>query len=378
MEFDVVDVGDFLRILKKRSLLILGVVGICSAGFLAAAYILPKKYKSSTVLTIYTRYFHLPLVKDFTQDTTDGRELRIQRESLIRQALSDSFLDELGQKYKIFRHPIDHIYHHGERQEFLKQIEILSLNEATYEISYITKDPEVAYQIVSNVLQQVIQTLVTERRNKITSLRDAIRKNIETIGLMVKQSADPRAADRPELLLQEKRRLDSQIEALTKNYTVKHPAVARLIARANVLERWLKSAQSHSEIGSPDNSGMDTAAIMKPLVGGEPTEAEMEVYADLIQKLNYLNIAYDVEGSDKPSYVGMIEPPFRPYKALWPKKSLFLMWGIMTGLLISAFLLFCLEYLKKGRKKAAQPIIADASSVLDLTSVSQRKDSVWN
>jgi hypothetical protein len=200
--------------------------------------------------------------------------------------------------------------------------------------------------VVSSVLQQVIQTLVMERRNTLTNLRDAIRKNVETISLTIKQGPDPIAADRPELLLQEKKRLEARIETLSKNYTPKHPEISKLMARATVIDRWLKSTKAEQRDGLTEAP----VAIMKPLVGGEPSEAEMEVYTDLVQKLNYLNIAFEVEGGDKPSYVGIIEPPYLPYKVLFPKKSLFLLWGIMVGILISAFIVFCLEYLLKSKK----------------------------
>lgn len=357
MEPNVFDLREFFAVLKRRSTLICGIVGVCVTLFLIAALVFPKKYKSSMVITIYNKYFHLPLVKDFTSEISDSRELRIQRESIVRQSLNDEFLDELGDKYAIYKHAKDHPYHHGERQEFLKQIEILTLNDATYEVSYIAKDPDTAYHVVSSILEQVTKTLVVERRKTITNLRDAIRKNVEGIGFMMKHTADPTAADRPELLIQERERILGQIQALTTQYTDKHPAVAKLKARVSVINRWLNSAGKVPQ-------GENTMIAIKPLVGGEPTEAETEVYADLVQKLNYLNIALDVESNEKPSYLGVIEEPFKPYKVLWPKKSVFVVWGLMTGLLISSFVVFVYEYLLRTNLKRITSVLKKPKSIL--------------
>ena len=63
MESDQIDARDLLKLLRVRLGLITAIVTVTAGSFLAAAYIIPKKYKSSTVITIYNKYFHIPLIK---------------------------------------------------------------------------------------------------------------------------------------------------------------------------------------------------------------------------------------------------------------------------------------------------------------------------
>src|SRR3954464_8091982 len=86
---------------KYRALIVTGTL-LSAAVFVAAAYVLPKRYKSSFVLSIYSSYFQNPLTRDFTSEIYDTTEMRAQREALIRQSLTPEFVDSLGEKYHIY------------------------------------------------------------------------------------------------------------------------------------------------------------------------------------------------------------------------------------------------------------------------------------
>src|SRR4051812_30957470 len=86
---------------KYRALIITGTL-LSVAVFMTAAYVLPKKYKSSFELSIYSSYFQNPLTRDFMSETNDTAEMRAQRESIIRQSLNTDYLDTLGTKYGIY------------------------------------------------------------------------------------------------------------------------------------------------------------------------------------------------------------------------------------------------------------------------------------
>src|ERR1035438_1947500 len=88
---------------KYRSLIFTGTI-LCTALFVAAAFALPKKYKSHFSLSIYAKYFQNPLIRDFIPELSDPGEMKSQRESLIRQAFTPEFLDSIGEKYAIY-HP---------------------------------------------------------------------------------------------------------------------------------------------------------------------------------------------------------------------------------------------------------------------------------
>lgn len=351
MEYGIRDLKDLMQLLEKRSFWLGSILAACTLGSLLLSLVLPQKYKSTAILTIYNEYFHTPLIKGIAYEPSDSRELKIQRESLVRSALGSDFLDRLGEKYHLFAHSKDHPYHSGERQELLKRIEILSLNDATYEFSFVAGKPEEAWGVVADILSQVRGTLISERRRSLIGLRDAIRAYLERTSLKQKPTTDPAAADRPDLLVEERSRLESEMASLTKQYTQKHPAVESLAARVKVINSWLESLNRRWPAS-------DGERVTKPLVRGGFAVAEVELYADLSQKLNFLNIALEVENTDQPTYLGLLQEPFVPFKPIWPKKGLFLIWGILTGFLISSFTLFLMEYGSSERPAESAPLVS--------------------
>src|SRR5438046_464031 len=91
---------DSLRLFSKYRRFITTGTAVSLAMFIAAAFRLPKKYKAHFVLTIYSQYFQNPLIRDFVPETVnpfDPSEVKSQRESLIRQALTTEFLDSVGE-----------------------------------------------------------------------------------------------------------------------------------------------------------------------------------------------------------------------------------------------------------------------------------------
>ncbi len=84
----------------RTSILIAMAAGVILGG--VAAQILPKRFKSHFVLTVYSKYFQSPLIGDFVPGFSESSEMRSQRESLIRQVLTPEYLDYLGNKYGVY------------------------------------------------------------------------------------------------------------------------------------------------------------------------------------------------------------------------------------------------------------------------------------
>src|SRR5436305_1009145 len=99
------ELHEFLQVCRRNWRMALGVLLGTVLIFVGAAYVLPKRFKSSSVLTVYTAYFQNPLVKDFLPAVQDATELKAQRESLIRQGLDMDFIERTGDKYRLFIYP---------------------------------------------------------------------------------------------------------------------------------------------------------------------------------------------------------------------------------------------------------------------------------
>lgn len=342
MKTEELEVSDLIHLFKRYYKIMVVSVLISSGGFLTVAYILPKVFKSIATITIFTKYFQNPLIKDMLPEIYDSFELRAQRENLIRKALDQDFLDEIGDKYKMFKSSPGTPARLIERDLFLKNIEIYSIQSTTFQLSLMGPTAEQTRRMLNEILERVVRTFSNERRKTIERMRDSIRKRVEMIAISLQNSTDPLASARPELIKKELERLESQIQSLKTQYTDQHPEVSRLNARASLIRTWLNSSSSYSK------NQADASDSPPPLVGGEPKETTLQVYEDLVKKMNYLNIILDMEKDNSDSYVTIMTPPSLPSAPLKPNKSLFLLWGFLSGLLVSTFCVLIKEYFRRS------------------------------
>jgi uncharacterized protein involved in exopolysaccharide biosynthesis len=345
MADESLDLSGLIKLLRSRYKMILAIVGASMFLFMLATLVLPKKYKSTAALTIYTKYFQNPLVKDFLPEIYDNNELKSQRETLIRKAFTSEFLNELGDKHGLFKTKRGDPRHSLEEYDLLKRIEVFSIESTTFQVSYVGRTPLETFEILNTIVGRVAKTLADERRKTIAQLRDSIRKRIETMALTMDSAADPLASVRPELLQAELDRLNAQIKALRTQYTDRHPMVTRLVARVEVIKKWLKTTAAGGDNASPDQA---------PLVGGEPKDPSMQVYTDLLKKLNYLNIVLEMEEGVESAYVGVLQQPMLPSSPVFPRRSVFLFWGLLTGFMLSITILLLQEYIARSHANPEQ------------------------
>src|SRR5436190_2038059 len=128
MEEQTLQLQDVIAIIKRNIWSVLITVVLCGCIGFAIASILPKRYKAKAVLDIPSSYFHNPLVSDLISDITDPSELNSQRMALLRLALSDEYLDSLGERFGLFQFPKDHPKRVSERSGLFQRIEYFSLN----------------------------------------------------------------------------------------------------------------------------------------------------------------------------------------------------------------------------------------------------------
>jgi uncharacterized protein involved in exopolysaccharide biosynthesis len=360
-------IQDLPRIFSKyRRLIIKGsLLGLTV--FLIAAYVLPSKYKVHFNLTIYAKYFQSPLIGDFIPGLNESGEMRSQRESLIRQALTPEFLDSLGEKYGIY--PSSHkgsdtlstyqalrsrlksllvmagLYQpintesqrSAERQDLLSHILIFDLNSNTFNVSFTNSSPDVAYNATKDIYTQVIQNLLDIRQRSLFNVRDAIRNRLNSLESSTSMSAGPITPARPGEIQQELTEVRYQISLLSSQYTDEHPRMKELRER----ERLLLSRMNNSPQGR-------VQPMLIPMKLPEDGESSREINGDLMKKLNYLNIAIDSDQQHQADYFATSESPIFPTSPLFPKKSLFALWGLALGLFGSLFVASLLEYFDRS------------------------------
>lgn len=319
---------DVFRLLEKHRRVLLAGTLLSTALAFAAGQFLPKKYKSSFVLTVHSRYFENPLIRDFLAPVHDSTEMRSQREALIRQALDAEFLDELGRRHGLtsaggaaappgaLRRLVRRLKPgrgdaaaarlSRERELLLRRIDVQRVNPDTFRISFVHSEPGVTFAAAQDVYLQVLRTLVASRRDILVHARDAIETRMRSLG---GGSAPAPAAG-----------------AAVQRWRLSEP-----------LEDWSTALARGAGAGW----------------GQEQTAAEMGLYKDLLVKLNYLQVALDSDKAFQGAYIAVLEKPLYPAGPIWPKRGLFLVWGMAAGF-IGAGLLCCLrEYEERGTLDAA-------------------------
>lgn len=365
--------ADILSLAYQYRAMTLAITALSLAAFLTAAAVLPRKYKTHYVVTIYAKYFQNPLIQGIVTETSDSGELKAQRESLIRQAMTPEFLDGLAEKHGLYapgRGGLDlppavsrllkRMKEAGRqwglfpqkksgndlsaaRQRLLSRIEVFPLNNTTFQVGFVDPDPSVTFLVTRELYNQVIHTLLEVRTRNLVNIRDPIRKRLESLAFNMASSPDPRASVRPQLVREELSEVRGQLRALTTQYTEDHPLIAELRDRERILLRWLNNAPG---------GGIEAAEPRNPLVGGESPESARDAHADLTQKMDYLNIALESDKANQAHYFALLEAPIYPVSPLWPKTPLFALWGLGGGLLASLFLAAVRNYFDRSRIRA--------------------------
>jgi hypothetical protein len=295
----------------------------------------PKNYKITTAITLQTGYFQLPLVRDFLPETYDSHELRAQRESLIKKTLNHEFLREIGTRYNLFeKESAEHSSY--EVDEIGKKFDVIPSGSTSFLIGFFAEDPNLGYKVMIEFLDRLKKNMEETRKQKLVSLYTAIRDQLESLafGKQTSQSGTSELSLRPDLVSEEVERIRAQINVLQATYSNKHPKIALLNRKLDQLSNLVTSVGEGK--GHPTVSQRFSSEKVDP--------ASRDLFQDLLKKYSYLEVAMYLESQNKDTYISLLQEPFVPKSPIWPKRPLYLVWGVAVGLLLGSFLAFGLEY----------------------------------
>lgn len=313
---DLVIAKDLVKKYRISVATILG--GFILLGLLAPLLIKPK-FKVTSVLSISPSYFQNSLMREFLSEVYDGAELRSQRQSLIAQALNQRSLDEISKKAGLMPETETPVEASIRRQALLKSVEIFPVQSSDYQISVVSNNPQRSLLINQEVLTNVQKTLRSKRLRTLENLRTAIGVQLDS---MMPNSVTSTA------LQMKITQMQQELELKRASFASKHPV---LMAQ----EKELQKLQAMYEAAKLKPSEATTAAASKPYktLSAAP---EHTVYNDLSRKYAYLNIVILAEADPNPSYFSIVRSPELPSAPIWPKKSLFLIWSLLLGVLTAA------------------------------------------
>lgn len=336
---------DLVRIVKNKRNQIIFTVIICTTTFLLASFILPKKYKSFGVLNVYTKYFKNPLVGEVITELQNTDEIKNNLESLIYEAIDDDFINKMAERYNLYQSN-NQIKINAERELLRQKFQITALGHQSFQLGFLHSDPVVAKEVAQAILHEVIGSLVKHRKKQISDIKESIRKRIEVMNFGQGKFTNPLASEKPEILARDLIRIRSEIKALRHQFSDTHPQIQELMAKEKIVSKWL--ANSPLKPGDAEVDPTINERDQMPIISGDSKGAMNEISKDLLIKYNYLNIISELENTDLPDYIGIIQYPQIPPSPIFPNKSLFLIFGLLIGIVLSAIIILFEDYVLGG------------------------------
>lgn len=267
-----------------------------SVGIFLSLWIRPV-YKVSSVISIAPSYFQNSLVREFLSEIYDPTEMKAQRLSAIMASLNTEFLNQLVRQENAEFDNLTPKEQSRSREEKFKSIEILSLQTSDFQVSVTGSDQERLLATNQLIINNIANHLKLKRETLLSGLANSMLAEIKKI-----KSSEFKSEDQVSVNQQD-------------NYSDLHPAKAVL------------SPESQSKLG----------------------EIQYRLLEDLQHKLHYINIVLAAEKDHSPNYFQIVKSPEIPLKIIWPKKSLFILWSGLIGLMMAFGAIFIIDNL--GRVK---------------------------
>ncbi|MFZ4715042.1 MAG: hypothetical protein ACOYL6_15080 [Bacteriovoracaceae bacterium] len=341
MQHEQIYFDDILKLINNSRTRILGLVVITTSLFLFASFIIPKKYKSMAVINVYTKYFKNPLIGQVIAELQNTDEMKNNLQSLISEAVDDEFVDQIAEKYNLYDAAEGKVRRNAERDILRNRFHVTAIGHQSFQVDFTYSDPQVTKDIATLTMQRVIDGLVRHRRIMIENIKDSIRKRIEVMAMSQDSVTSPLASTKPEVLSRQLVGIRAEIQALTSQYSQNHPLVRALKEKEQIVNKWLLDIKAGKKV-------VDTSLNEKdqfPVIGGDSKYALTEINKDLLTKYNYLNIISELENVTMPDYIGIVQHPQVPASPIFPNKMLFMVFGLLVGIVLSALIILVEEFI---------------------------------
>lgn len=349
MNAEQIDITKVVKLLSRyKGLLFTWILAGTCAG-IVLALVLPKQFKSRAVLSIQAGYFQAPMVNEFVSTVNDPRELQAQRLSLLRMALSDEFLERIGERYGIFETNSRGVERARELELFRGKIELFGVSPTSFQISAVGKSPTQARALTLDIMEQMMETVVLERYRALLNSHQAIRAHTEKLEEQLKRSKSPEINKEGAEIKQQLLAAEAKLSELLSRFTEKHPSVIQHRQRLAALRQRALAAE-------PAAAEQSAAASDLPPIDGIAVAPMRSVFEELRKKLSYLEVVLDMERDYLSApYLSVVEKPSMPTGAVFPKRRIFAGVGAGLGLICGLFFMILAEF---RRASAVSPRVA--------------------
>lgn len=384
MKTDKIFLRELLKTISSYRYKIILICVMSIAFFFQLTFWIEKQFVANFEINVYSKYFQNPLISAVIPDVFSIPEMRFAIDSMVKEAISDEYVDEIGTEYKIYSKSEDPREQARQRQFLRDRFSYYSTGGQSYQISFSHSDPYIAKKIAEKTLSVVKDHIVNKRISTIELVKEVMIRKLNSFNASQKftqQGSDKALASKsPDVLREELAKINSSISALSKQFKETHPKIINLKQRKKMISDWLMEF----DIGEDTSGSSDlTVAVNHNKIIAEQLSSKF--YA----KYHDFNIALEIEKKSLSSYVGVIRRPQLPTAPVWPKKRLFASLGLILGIVISFIYVFVNELIIPSRKEQMEaeasslgtmvlgdlPILKPSSASLPLTK--EKEDVKW-
>jgi capsular polysaccharide biosynthesis protein len=337
MNTDKVFFRDLIKTINSYKKSIILIVVLSVAFCFQLTFWIEKQYTSMFEINVYSKYFQNPLISGVIPDVFNLPEMRFAVDSMVKEAISDDYIDQLGRKYNLYSGTKDEREMAKERQLLRDRFNYFSTGGQSYQLSFSHSDPYIAKEIAEKTLTVVKDHIVGKRIKTIELVKEVMIKKLNSFNasqkFTEKGSEKALASKSPEVLKEELVKIETSISALSKQYSANHPIMLNLKQRQKTIHNWLKEF---------DISKVDSTVDLPMSVSHNKVITE-QLSSKFYAKYHDFNIALEIEKKSLQNYIGIIKSPQLPTAPIWPKKRLFASLGFILGLVVAFIYVFVSE-----------------------------------
>lgn len=276
-------VHDFVNILIRHKWLILGSVAFCSGIAVAACFIWPKSYRSTTTILVESQKVPETYVKGVVSGTIQERLASVRQIVISRQLLSQvarevGLVSNQGNNSALLDEVVAQI---------TKSVQIdISKEQTALKLSYAHSNPVIAREVTSKIASLIVEENLKRREQLIEGATEFLQQELKLAKaqLEAKEKAitefkGTHMGELPEQMEANLRALDRlQIERSTTTETIN-----TLNVRLDSVEKAIREYQP----GDAESGQLPT-----PNAGQRPIDRRLEQLRDLEQRLAVLSAEY--------------------------------------------------------------------------------------
>jgi uncharacterized protein involved in exopolysaccharide biosynthesis len=202
------------------------------------------------------------------------------------------------------------------------------MSHTDYQIGFIYRDPETAKEINTKIVNHILKSLRERKLENLKAIQKSLLQKMELMILDSSADLNVKYFSRQNSVEEQIEDLEEQKKLLKVQYSDSHPDVQNINKRITAL----------SFIVSKYKSGKYNRIPNPP-----PSLLKDEVFSDLLKKYNNITLSISTETLNAEGAVYVSQKPTKPMEIIFPKKRVFLLWGVIAGLLISILIVALLE-----------------------------------